>query len=104
MKLTYRNKDYFYARLYETITDRFDEISTDELFTMHKELDERFRFGFKAEEVEKLVRFWIGCSFEDFIEISYEFNVDFSEEIGEFLQKYWLDLLQEIRKILAERI
>ena len=69
MKLTFRKKDYFYARLYETITDRLDDSSTDELFTMYKELDERFRFGFKAEEVEKLVSFWIGCSFEDFIEI-----------------------------------
>ena len=95
---TQRLKDEFFLKIYEAVTDSLYDSDIEYIKEVYKDLDENFRYGKFAEKIYNEVLWWVESYFEDSLyEVTNDwFEVDWSDEVNEFLDKYWLDLIKEM--------
>lgn len=95
---TQRLKDEFFSKIYDAVTDSLYDSDIEYIREIYKDLDENFRYGRPAEKIYNEVLWWVESYFEDTLYdvVNDWFEVDWSEEVEDFLDKYWLDLVKEM--------
>lgn len=101
---TRRSEDLFYSKLYDDVTESLYNSDYDYIGEIYKDLDTIYRYGENiTERLKNEVLFWIESEFEDcFGWIEDDLELDWSEEIKEFLNRYWFDLIREMDRWFKE--